>query len=98
MVATLQLEVAQRIMAGANDADYGLLSLLIQLNYEPVEIFKIPATCFYPPPDVDSACIKLVRRATHQLDAGGIHIRRRIKAGRRYLEDLHRFVVQLNEQ
>ena len=69
MVATLQLEVAQRIMSGANDAAYGLLSLLIQLNYEPKEMFKIPASCFYPPPDVDSACITLVRRPAPLLPA-----------------------------
>ena len=62
MVATLQLEVAQRLVARAGDRDYGLLALLLQLNYEPKGIFKIPATCFFPTPDVDSACVKLVRR------------------------------------
>jgi 16S rRNA (adenine1518-N6/adenine1519-N6)-dimethyltransferase len=64
LVVTLQLEVAHRIVAKADDADYGLLSLLIQLNYEPVAILKIPASCFYPPPDVDSACVHLELRST----------------------------------
>jgi len=41
--------------APPDDADYGLLTLLVQLNYEPKQFFKIPATCFYPEPDVDSA-------------------------------------------
>jgi 16S rRNA (adenine1518-N6/adenine1519-N6)-dimethyltransferase len=63
MVATLQLEVAQRLMAGAGDDDYGILSLLVQLDYEPREWFKIPASCFFPEPDVDSACVVLERRA-----------------------------------
>jgi 16S rRNA (adenine1518-N6/adenine1519-N6)-dimethyltransferase len=63
MVATLQLEVAQRVIAQTGDDDYGLLSLLLQLHYEPAGLFKIPGTCFYPPPDVDSACITLVRRS-----------------------------------
>src|SRR6185295_10792510 len=63
MVVTLQLEVAQRLMAGLDDDDYGLLSLLVQLDYEPRDWFKIPATCFFPAPDVDSACVTLVRRA-----------------------------------
>jgi len=63
MVATLQLEVAQRLMAKAGDEDYGILTLLIQLGYEPREWFKIPASCFFPKPDVDSACVVLVRRA-----------------------------------
>ena len=63
MVATLQLEVAQRLMARADDEDYGVLTLLVQLNYEPRDWFKIPAGCFFPAPDVDSACVVLVRRA-----------------------------------
>ena len=64
MVTTLQLEVAQRLMAQADDDDYGVLTLLVQLNYEPRGSFKIPADCFFPAPDVDSACVCLLRRAT----------------------------------
>ena len=63
MVVTLQLEVAHRLMAGADDDDYGVLTLLVQLDYEPRGWFKIPASCFFPAPDVDSACVVLVRRA-----------------------------------
>lgn len=62
MVATLQLEVARRLCAHANDEAYGVLSLLVQLDYEPRGWFKIPASCFFPQPDVDSACVCLVRR------------------------------------
>src|SRR5208337_2514893 len=64
MVATLQLEVAQRLMAQADDNDYGVLTLLVQLNYEPRDWFTIPAGCFFPAPDVDSACVVLERRKT----------------------------------
>jgi len=64
MVVTLQLEVAQRLMAQAGEDDYGVLTLLVQLDYEPRGWFKIPATCFFPSPDVDSACVTLVRRET----------------------------------
>jgi 16S rRNA (adenine1518-N6/adenine1519-N6)-dimethyltransferase len=63
MVATLQLEVAQRLMARAGDDEYGLLTLLVQVDYEPLGWFKIPASCFFPEPDVDSACVVLQRRA-----------------------------------
>lgn len=63
MVVTLQLEVAQRLMAAADDDDYGVLTLLVQLDYEPRGWFKIPSGCFFPAPDVDSACVTLVRRA-----------------------------------
>jgi 16S rRNA (adenine1518-N6/adenine1519-N6)-dimethyltransferase len=62
IVATLQLEVAHRIMAEKGDDDYGILSLLIRLHYQPLECFKIPASCFFPEPEVDSACIVLTRR------------------------------------
>lgn len=62
MVVTLQLEVAQRLVAGAGDDNYGILSLLVQLRYEPRGLFKIPADCFHPSPDVDAACVTLLRR------------------------------------
>ena len=69
IVATLQLEVAQRLMAGAGDDDYGVLSLLVQLRYEPQGLFKIPASCFFPEPDVASACVTLARREHEWLPA-----------------------------
>jgi 16S rRNA (adenine1518-N6/adenine1519-N6)-dimethyltransferase len=62
IVATLQLEVAKRLMARADDDDYGILTLLVQLDFAPREWFKIPAACFFPSPDVDSACVILERR------------------------------------
>ena len=62
MVATLQAEVARRLMAIAGEADYGVLTLLVQLDYEPTRHFKIPAACFFPEPEVDSACVCLTRR------------------------------------
>ncbi len=64
IVATLQLEVAKRLMAQADDDDYGVLTLLVQIDFEPRGSFKIPPECFFPSPDVDSACVCLVRRAT----------------------------------
>jgi len=63
MVVTVQREVAQRIVAKPGDEDYGLLTLLIQLRYEPHGWFKVPADCFFPRPDVDSACVTLLRRS-----------------------------------
>jgi 16S rRNA (adenine1518-N6/adenine1519-N6)-dimethyltransferase len=62
MVVTLQLEVAKRLLAGPGDGDYGVLTLLVQRDYEPRGWFRIPARCFYPVPDVDSACVCLIRR------------------------------------
>jgi 16S rRNA (adenine1518-N6/adenine1519-N6)-dimethyltransferase len=69
LVTTLQLEVAKRLMAGADDEDYGVLTLLVQLNFAAREWFKIPAGCFFPAPEVDSACVVLTRRAQPWLTA-----------------------------
>jgi len=62
VVSTLQLEVARRLMAATDDDDYGILTLMVQLDFIPREWFKIPPSCFFPSPDVDSACIHLERR------------------------------------
>ncbi|HXI53060.1 MAG TPA: 16S rRNA (adenine(1518)-N(6)/adenine(1519)-N(6))-dimethyltransferase RsmA [Candidatus Saccharimonadales bacterium] len=62
IVATLQLEVAERAAARAGDDAYGVFSLLLQLHYTPAPGFKIPASCFHPMPEVDSGCLVLERR------------------------------------
>src|SRR6185437_7748979 len=41
-------------MAQADDDDYGILTLLVQLDFAPQNFFKIPPECFFPSPDVDS--------------------------------------------
>lgn len=70
LVATLQLEVAKRLMAQADDDDYGILTLLVQIDFEPRGWFKIPSSCFFPEPGVDSACVCLVRRPVPLITAG----------------------------
>lgn len=60
---TLQLEVAQRLVAPPGGKDYGVLTLLVGLAYESRLEFVIPASCFFPAPKVDSACVSLHRRA-----------------------------------
>ena len=67
MVATLQLEVVRRLAAQPGSSDYGVLTLLVQLDYEPRDWFKIPPGCFFPEPDVDSACVCLTRRSRQLL-------------------------------
>jgi 16S rRNA (adenine1518-N6/adenine1519-N6)-dimethyltransferase len=70
MVVTLQEEVTRRIAAKAGEPDYGVLSLLLQLHYAPQNAFRIPATCFHPAPEVDSACLVLERRPSALLEPG----------------------------
>jgi len=62
MVVTLQLEVIQRLRAACGSEDYGALTALVGLNYTPERWFKTPRGCFFPEPDVDSACLALRRR------------------------------------
>ena len=68
MVVTLQLEVAQRITAATDAEAYGLLTLLVGLHYAPSNLFRIPAGCFFPAPDVESGCLTLTRRTPPLLD------------------------------
>ncbi len=71
MVVTLQAEVVHRIAAPTDGDDYGILTLLLGLRYQVREWFNIRRGCFHPIPDVDSACIVLVRRPTPLLDMAG---------------------------
>lgn len=68
LVATVQTEVARRLMARANEDDYGVLSLLVQIDFVPRDSFRIPAGCFFPAPDVESTCVYLQRRAEPLLE------------------------------
>lgn len=63
MVVMLQEEVVDRITARAGTADYGVLSLLVGLQFQSKESFRVPRDCFFPAPDVESACVVLDRRA-----------------------------------
>lgn len=69
MVATLQLEVAGRLKAAPDTDEYGLLTLLVQLRFKSAGFFKIKRSCFFPEPDVDSACIVLQKREKELLPA-----------------------------
>ncbi len=67
IVITLQQEVAERLAAQPGNRDFGLLSLWSQAHYH-VEIRKtISPTCFFPPPRVNSAIIRFVRKASSGL-------------------------------
>ena len=53
----IQKEVAQRICAAPETADYGAFSLLMQYYTRPELVFEVPNTCFLPAPKVTSAVI-----------------------------------------
>ncbi|HIG27581.1 MAG TPA: ribosomal RNA small subunit methyltransferase A [Verrucomicrobiales bacterium] len=64
IVVTMQKEVVDRILCDPGKRQYGVITLLLRLNYEPLESFQIPRTCFHPIPDVDSCCVVLEKRKT----------------------------------
>ncbi len=61
-VGMFQREVAQRIAAHEGSKTYGILSVLIQLNYQVEYLFEVPPQVFLPPPKVHSAVIRLKRK------------------------------------
>ncbi len=58
----IQREVARRICAAPDTADYGAFSLLVQWHTEPELLFDVPPHCFHPQPKVTSSVIRLTRR------------------------------------
>jgi 16S rRNA (adenine1518-N6/adenine1519-N6)-dimethyltransferase len=57
MVLTVQQEVAERILA--RDGKLNLLALSVQVYGKPELKARIPAGCFYPAPEVDSAVLTI---------------------------------------
>jgi len=66
MVLTIQLEVAQRLVAKPSTKDYGVLSVMVQHLAEVKFGFKVSRKCFRPVPDVDSGVVRLDIRQDHQ--------------------------------
>ena len=62
IVVTIQLEVAQRILAGPGSKAYGVLSLGVQARGEARMCFKVSPGAFRPPPKVKSAVIRITPR------------------------------------
>ena len=57
----VQKEVADRMQVGPGTKDYGALSLAVQYYAKPQILLNVPASCFMPRPNVDSAVIQLTR-------------------------------------
>ena len=61
-VFLMQSEVAERILAHPGTRDYGYLTVCVQLLCEVELVCKAPRSAFAPPPNVDSAAVRFVRR------------------------------------
>lgn len=70
----VQKEVADRMQCGPGTKDYGALSLAVQFYAKPKVVLNVPAGCFMPRPNVDSAVIRLERFKTPPVDVCDEHL------------------------
>ena len=66
--AMVQKEVAERLAAKAGDKDYGALTASIAYYGAVQKILNVPAGCFLPEPDVDSAVIQFTPSKTMDVE------------------------------
>jgi 16S rRNA (adenine1518-N6/adenine1519-N6)-dimethyltransferase len=59
----LQKEVVERMVAEPGTKAYGRLSVMLQWLYDMELLFVVPPTAFDPPPQVDSAIVRMIPRA-----------------------------------
>jgi len=62
MVGMFQKEVADRVIAGNGSKTYGVIGVLVQCRFIPSLVINVSPGNFNPPPRVESAVIRLVRR------------------------------------
>ena len=65
----VQKEVADRICAGAGSREYGALSLAVQYFSNPEVVLKVPPSCFFPSPAVESSVLHLQAYTEPPVDA-----------------------------
>lgn len=58
----IQREVARRICAKPNTADYGAFGIFVQWYMNTELLFDVPPSCFVPQPKVTSSVIRMTRR------------------------------------
>jgi len=69
----LQKEVVERMVAEPGTKAYGRLSVMLQWRYDMAMLFVVPPTAFDPPPQVDSAIVRMVpTRRQLPADAGAL--------------------------
>lgn len=70
LTITIQKEVAQRINAKVKTAQYGRMSVMLQLLCEIEKNFDLTPQCFFPPPKVTSTviCLKPKQNINENID------------------------------
>jgi 16S rRNA (adenine1518-N6/adenine1519-N6)-dimethyltransferase len=81
VVCMIQKEVANRICSPHGNKIYGILSVLIGAYYDAEKLFNVSPGVFVPPPKVDSAVIRLKRKAIFIPDCDEELFRKIVKQG-----------------
>jgi len=68
IVVMVQKEVAERMTAPPGGKEYGSLSVAVRYFAEPEIVCAVPRTVFVPPPNVDSAVVRLKLRGRPPVD------------------------------
>jgi len=83
----LQKEVVERMVASPDGGDYGRLSVMLQYRFDMALLLEVGPDAFSPPPQVDSAVVRMLPRPPAQLtaasEAGLAQVVRRAFAQRR---------------
>ncbi|MEW5761819.1 MAG: 16S rRNA (adenine(1518)-N(6)/adenine(1519)-N(6))-dimethyltransferase RsmA [Bacillota bacterium] len=62
LVLMVQQEVAERLVARPGSKDYGALTVLVRYRTDCRIVARVSRRCFYPPPEVASAVVRLLVR------------------------------------
>lgn len=74
----IQKEVAQRICAAPNTADYGAFTVFCQWYTEASILFNVPPSCFIPQPKVTSSVIHMKKRSASPVNVNNEELMFRI--------------------
>lgn len=95
LIGMFQKEVAERIVAGPGSKIYGVTSVLTQAFYTGELLFHVPPSSFDPPPKVDSAVIRLRRKAELTLDCDEVLFKNIVKTAFRQRRKMMRNTLKI---
>lgn len=81
IVVMLQDEVAEKICAKSGSRDFGLMGLMMQIDYKVDLVKKVSRGCFWPRPEVNSCVVRLKKKSEPALsDVERIFLRKFAKS------------------
>jgi len=81
MIVMVQREVAKRLVAHVGDDEYGIPSVKVAFWADAKIVATVPPDVFVPRPNVDSAIVRITRRARPADDVDVTHVFSLVRAG-----------------